>query len=93
MAWGSTQGRTYRHWSTGAIECYERNCVCKGCPTFDLIGKQCRMKQSVLSLVKNVGTPDTDPKQSIIDDENIKCRSGVKTKEGKRKWISRYFGY
>ena len=29
------------------------------------------MKQSVLSLVKNVGTPDTDPKQSIINDENI----------------------
>ena len=70
--WGSTQGITYRRWSVGAIECYKRNCICKGCPTFDLIGKQCRMKQSVLSLVKNVGTPDTDPKQSIINDENIK---------------------
>lgn len=72
MAWGSTQDRTYRHWSTGAIECYERNCVCKGCPTFDLIGKQCKMKQSVLSLIRNVGLPDTEKKQQIINDENIK---------------------
>ncbi len=48
----------YRRWSKGAIECYKRNCICFNCPTYDLIGKQCKMKYAVLQLVKTCGLPD-----------------------------------
>ena len=44
-------------WTRGAIECYQRGCRCKGCPVFSIIGKQCRMKQSVIGLVAKFGAP------------------------------------
>ena len=58
----------YRRWSKGAIDCYNRNCVCNGCETFDLIGKQCRMKYAVIFLVKNIGIPEETTKIEIIND-------------------------
>lgn len=53
----------YRHWTQGAVECYKRGCVCKGCETFELIGNQCRMKAAVIELVKNVGPPPDNFKE------------------------------
>lgn len=47
----------YKRWTKGSIECYRRGCVCQNCPTFDLVGDECRMKQAVLSLVRMYGKP------------------------------------
>ena len=61
----------YRHWSVGAVECYERNCVCAGCPTYKLIGEQCMMKYAVMSLIENkIELPEgVKPKVAILDNE------------------------
>ena len=50
----------YRGWTQGAAECYARGCVCKDCPTFALIGKECKMKRAVLRLVQDYGIPSDD---------------------------------
>lgn len=45
-------------WTTGAIDCYNRGCVCNGCPTYQIIGKQCQMKKAVIGLVAKFGKPE-----------------------------------
>lgn len=50
----------YARWTKGAAECYERGCRCEGCPTFELIGKECKMKRSVVRLVQDYGVPPDD---------------------------------
>lgn len=50
---------TVRCWTIDAINCYNRNCICKGCPMLQLIKStdKCQMKASVLELVKRHGIP------------------------------------
>ena len=43
-------------WTVGAAECYERGCICEGCPT-QLESCKCQMKLSVLELVRKFGKP------------------------------------
>lgn len=57
------------NWTPSAIECYERGCVCNGCPMNDLIGGWCRMKQSVLELVRKFGVPDGLDRGNICENE------------------------
>lgn len=46
-------------WTPSAIECYNRGCICSGCPMKDLIKSQkCQMKTSVLELVRKLGVPN-----------------------------------
>lgn len=48
-----------RRWTTTAIECYKRGCICSGCPMKDLIKSQkCQMKSSVIELVRLYGIPN-----------------------------------
>lgn len=47
----------YRRWTQGAIECYQRGCVCAGCLTGQIIEQHCRMKITVMELVKRLGAP------------------------------------
>lgn len=47
----------YRSWTSGAIECYQRGCVCEGCLTGQIIEQHCRMKTTVIELVKRLGPP------------------------------------
>lgn len=48
---------SYRRWTQGSIECYNRGCQCTDCPTFNILGDKCKMKESVLSLVRLYGRP------------------------------------
>lgn len=48
------------HWTESAIECYKRGYDCIGCPTQELISIKCRMKESVLKLIKTKGLPPKD---------------------------------
>lgn len=59
----------YQQWTIGAAECYKRGGVCNGCETFELIGKQCKMKASVISLVKHFGPPP----EKFDDFDDNKC--------------------
>lgn len=50
-----------KYWTPSAVECYERGCKCKGCFYDDFFKDapfKCKMKQTVLWLVGEVGRPD-----------------------------------
>lgn len=49
--------RTYSRWTPGAIECYQRRGVCEGCLTGQIMEQRCRMKSTVIELVKLLGPP------------------------------------
>ena len=69
--------KKYRYWTPGAIECYQRECVCEGCLTGQIMEQHCRMKSSVIQLVKTLGPPKifttifipgaTEVEEEIID--------------------------
>ena len=47
-----------RHWTYTAKKCYKIGCVCSKCDEVpDDIKKQCKMKYSVIKLVRNIGKP------------------------------------
>ena len=46
----------YRRWTTTAIECFTRNCVCEGC-YYSTLHCKCRMKETVEILYKRHGEP------------------------------------
>ena len=48
---------TVQRWTQSAVDCFNRGCVCSGCPTYELIGKRCQMKNSVRLLVRKFGNP------------------------------------
>lgn len=71
----------YQNWTQGAVECYSRGCVCEGCETYEIIGKECKMKNSVLSLWRDIGAPSKDFEipnnfNKIINDTNVKVTKG-----------------
>jgi hypothetical protein len=49
----------YDRWTKGAVECYKRGCVCSNCPVIDIF-PNCKMKYSVLSLVRQYGKPNIE---------------------------------
>ena len=53
-------------WTIDALTCYNRGCVCKGCPIKNLItSSKCKMKASVMELVKKIGAPKRNGSQII----------------------------
>ena len=47
-----------RRWTYTAKKCYKIGCVCSKCDEVpDDIKKQCKMKYSVIKLVRNIGKP------------------------------------
>ena len=47
-----------QHWTYTARKCYKIGCVCSKCDEVpDDIKKQCKMKYSVIKLVRNIGKP------------------------------------
>ena len=56
----------FRRWTIQAKKCYERGCVCTGCEVYEVLGRNCRMKASVLELVRVLGKP---PKEKIKESE------------------------
>lgn len=51
-----------KQWTKAAIDCYNRGCVCRGCPMSKLESR-CRMKSSVIELVKKFGAPQDKVKK------------------------------
>ena len=47
-----------RRWTKSAIDCYNRGCVCKGCEYQKILSCHCRMKLTVLELVRLLGKPE-----------------------------------
>ena len=57
-------------WSVSAEECYMRGCICEGCKYVKLTSDSCRMKSSVLVLVRKYGIPPKlKRKEIVIEDE------------------------
>lgn len=59
-----------RRWTVSAIDCYFRGCVCSGCPVYEILGNRCRMKQSVLMLVRKFGKPNRKNLRLVIKEES-----------------------
>lgn len=63
----------FKRWTASAIMCYKRGGVCSGCfyeDFFDGKKYKCKMKQSVISLVQNIGAPPDVETTSIYEDED-----------------------
>jgi len=59
-------------WTPTARECFKRGCVCEGCfykEFFTTSSFQCRMKGSVVELVKKFGVPEDLETKTIIGDD------------------------
>ncbi len=48
---------TVERWTQGAIDCYKRCCICRDCPTKELMRGECKMKYAVIESVKKLGKP------------------------------------
>ena len=52
-----------KKWTTAAIECYQIGCMCSKCSLYKLFfvkrNIMCRMKETVIELVRRVGRPET----------------------------------
>ncbi len=60
-------------WTIGAIQCYKRNCNCKGCfiqQTYvETLYYRCAMKYCVRQLIKKYGAPDDITLNNITEEE------------------------
>ena len=52
-------------WTKSAIECYESGSLCANCGIFSVIGKQCRMKETIKTLIKKIGKPPKAEQDTI----------------------------
>lgn len=60
-----------RRWTQDSIDCYKRGCICSGCFYYDFFNKnpqKCRMKATVLELVRVLGRPIGLSSQDILKD-------------------------
>lgn len=57
-----------RRWTVSAIACWKRGGVCSGCiyENFFASMRKCRMKFSVIELVKKLGPPPNEKEQTFI---------------------------
>lgn len=60
-------------WTTSAIDCYKRGCVCKGCPIYERYFKTkyqgFGMKIAVIESVRKLGLPfELRNRKQIIED-------------------------
>lgn len=75
-----------KQWTKTAIECYQRGCVCKGCPMSNL-ETPCRMKGSVIELVRKFGAPQDKVKkidERILEEQEEIIRlviNGISTRK------------
>ncbi len=47
----------FERWTVGAIYCWSRNCQCEGCLYTRIMESACKMKHSVIRLIKLHGKP------------------------------------
>lgn len=58
----------FLRWTKSAIECYQKGCDCSDCYIKSLLSERCRMKESVIELVRVYGKPDIKTIQFIEDE-------------------------
>ena len=56
-------------WTQAAVDCYERGCICKGCPIAEVIETKCQMKYVVIENVRIIGAPPRISKTTSISRE------------------------
>lgn len=56
-----------RRWTQSARDCYFRGCICSGCPIYEILETKCRMKQTVLELVRKFGKPEKEINYQEMD--------------------------
>ena len=73
---------SYQQWTRGAIECYERKCICWNCPIDKLFEGRCYMWHAVSMLLKNVGEPPEVYKgrKAWVEDCIKRISAGEKTR-------------
>ena len=53
-----------KNWTPTAIDCYSIGCICSRCNIYQIYFKQsksrCKMKETVIELVRRIGTPKED---------------------------------
>lgn len=54
-----------KRWTKSAIDCYMRGCRCNNC-LMNKLESKCRMKTTVIELVKILGAPKLKEKREII---------------------------
>jgi len=57
-----------RRWTNSATECINNHCVCGRCQLLNIV-YNCKMKRTVLELVREIGTPDNYIEPTIREDE------------------------
>ena len=69
------------HWTPSAIDCFERKCRCKGCFYSEILETTCKMKYTVIQIIKVKGLPPKELK--IIDINRVidLLEAGKKLKE------------
>lgn len=57
-------------WTEEALNCYKRDCICKGCEIKELYFKdrECFMKTAVVATVRKIGKPNGIVKKILIED-------------------------
>lgn len=68
------RGVSVRRWTSTAIECYKRGCVCNGCfyhEFFKGSNQRCQMKSTVLELVRVLGTPNNVDAPDQVDESEM----------------------
>ena len=66
-------------WTNAAKQCFLRGCVCRGanvtpriCDNYEVLGDKCKMKATVIELVRRYGSPKGVVERTVIDAENNK---------------------
>lgn len=73
-----TSDRTFKKWSVQSKDCYERKCECSTCTVYGVLGKRCRMKETVEKLLEEVG----EPPEVITTYEHKHIARGKENKKG-----------
>lgn len=47
----------FQRWTQSAVECYLIGCTCSKCYLYPILKNKCKMKQSVIELVRQFGKP------------------------------------
>ena len=79
-----------RRWTESAKQCYLRGCICgenispadKGanltpqiCVYKEILGDKCRMKETVIELVRRYGPPKGVKERTVLNEEDISERN------------------
>ena len=73
-----------RRWTDAAKQCFLRGCVCRGanltpriCENYEVLGDTCKMKATVIELVRRYGVPKGVVEQTVINDTHLSPSSRV----------------